>query len=514
MVSARLLLNPVAVTKTSISIIAVLALLKKKKKKNLKKKNINTNTTTTRRSISGIMMSNSSSGVSHWQWLRLLQACFGWVRRPMSTAAATKVLMAATPFVKVYLPQVSGFVGFGAADDSDYESKITLVDEQDEEEEAPPPSSSSSSSRLSAQLISSSGGTTGGGGGAAARRRRRALLIGINYNNNPKAKLGGCVNDTTFMKYCLQKNFQYKDFVMMNEDSQDPKMVPTRANILREMRALVANCQDGDHLFFHYSGHGAQEPCASAGEELDGMNETILPVDFETSGTIHDDEIYQVLIDPLPRGVKMHLIFDSCHSGTISDLPYAAILPTQAAGNGKFRWMLCQPKDMEIRKIAGEAVCFSGCEESQTSADTSLLSGGVTRTGACTYAFVQAVEENAKQPSHAQMSYGHLLARMREVIESANERARGSSSTTTTNNNLQTTNPLLQGLQQIYGAYIEAEQQHQGGRASGTTGGLNSMLMSAMISLANGSSSSPLLTQKPQVCASHAFNLATRPLDL
>ena len=84
MVSARLLLNPVAVTKTSISIIAVLALLKKKKKKNLKEKNINTNTTTTRRSISGIMMSNSSSGVSHWQWLRLLQACFGWVRRPMS----------------------------------------------------------------------------------------------------------------------------------------------------------------------------------------------------------------------------------------------------------------------------------------------------------------------------------------------------------------------------------------------------------------------------------------------
>ena len=36
----------------------------------------------------------------------------------------------------------------------------------------------------------------------------------------------------------------------------------------------------GDVLFFHFSGHGAQEEDPKGWEE-DGMNETILPVDFK-----------------------------------------------------------------------------------------------------------------------------------------------------------------------------------------------------------------------------------------
>lgn len=46
----------------------------------------------------------------------------------------------------------------------------------------------------------------------------------------------------------------------------------------------------GDVLFFHFSGHGAQQEDPNGFEE-DGMNETILPVDFEHAGMMTDDHI-------------------------------------------------------------------------------------------------------------------------------------------------------------------------------------------------------------------------------
>ena len=33
-----------------------------------------------------------------------------------------------------------------------------------------------------------------------------------------------------------------------------------------------------------------------------------------------DDEIYNLLVDPLPEGARLTALFDSCHSGTIMDL--------------------------------------------------------------------------------------------------------------------------------------------------------------------------------------------------
>ena len=35
-----------------------------------------------------------------------------------------------------------------------------------------------------------------------------------------------------------------------------------------------------------------------------------------------DDEINETIVQPLGPGVKLHAIVDSCHSGTILDLPY------------------------------------------------------------------------------------------------------------------------------------------------------------------------------------------------
>lgn len=72
---------------------------------------------------------------------------------------------------------------------------------------------------------------------------------------------------------------------------------------------------------FHFSGHGSQQRNYT-GEEVDGYDETLCPVDFETQGMLVDDEINTTLVRPLPRGARLHAIIDACHSGTVLDLPY------------------------------------------------------------------------------------------------------------------------------------------------------------------------------------------------
>jgi metacaspase-1 len=84
---------------------------------------------------------------------------------------------------------------------------------------------------------------------------------------------------------------------------------------------LVQGCLAGDSLVLHYSGHGGQQKDEN-GDEVDGFDETILPLDFEQEGVILDDEINEIIVRPLPRGVKLHAIVDACHSGTVLDLPF------------------------------------------------------------------------------------------------------------------------------------------------------------------------------------------------
>lgn len=83
----------------------------------------------------------------------------------------------------------------------------------------------------------------------------------------------------------------------------------------------------GDSLLFYFSGHGMRQR-GFHGDEIDGFDETICPVDFETNGMILDNYINQTLVRPLIQGVALHAIFDSCHSGTVLDLPFVYNITT------------------------------------------------------------------------------------------------------------------------------------------------------------------------------------------
>lgn len=75
--------------------------------------------------------------------------------------------------------------------------------------------------------------------------------------------------------------------------------------------------------FFLYLliGHGGRVRDTS-GDEDDGYDETLIPVDFMQAGQIVDDDLFDKLIKPLPANCQMTSLMDCCHSGTVLDLPY------------------------------------------------------------------------------------------------------------------------------------------------------------------------------------------------
>lgn len=220
---------------------------------------------------------------------------------------------------------------------------------------------------------------------------------------------------------------------------------------------------------------------------MSGFDSCIYPLDHERAGPIVDDEIHKRMVEFLPPGVRMTVIFgrcqyetekysssfvdsvisnamlsfmqrcqlvhmqrthtDCCHSGTGMDLPYeysadgtlkqynplkaslsslksglttgAARMDGIALATGLFRGIstllssdrarLAEAQSKQQRTSMAEVVMFSGCKDSQTSADTHIR--GVGATGAMSYAFMRALGERPQQ------TYLSLLASVRGILE-------------------------------------------------------------------------------------------------
>ncbi|KAF2211100.1 hypothetical protein CERZMDRAFT_12489, partial [Cercospora zeae-maydis SCOH1-5] len=272
--------------------------------------------------------------------------------------------------------------------------------------------------------------------------RRKALLIGINYFGQ-RGQLRGCINDVKNLSGYLNQFFNYKreDMVILTDDQQNPMSQPTKQNILRAMHWLVKDARPNDSLFFHYSGHGGQTKDLD-GDEEDGYDEVIYPVDFRQAGHIVDDEMHRIMVQPLQPGVRLTAIFDSCHSGSALDLPYIystqgvlkepnlakeagqgllGIVGSYAKGDiggmlstatGLFKKATkgddVYQKNLRTKTSPADVVMWSGSKDSQTSSDASI---GGQATGAMSWAFVTALKKNPQQ------SYVQLLNSIRDELE-------------------------------------------------------------------------------------------------
>ncbi|KAJ7115378.1 caspase domain-containing protein [Mycena epipterygia] len=231
--------------------------------------------------------------------------------------------------------------------------------------------------------------------------RRRALCIGINYRGQSH-ELRGCINDAKHVFNFLIRRAGYKaeDIVVLTDDSPHPRSQPTRQNIIDAMQWLVRDARPHDALFFHYSGHGGQTRDLD-GDEVDGYDEVIYPVDYKRHGHIVDDEMHAIMVKSLPAGCRLTAVFDSCHSGTALDLPY--IYDHRGRLKGR------QVSQRAVRRKATDAdvISLSGCKDGQTSADT--FADGMS-VGAASHAFIKAFEMQPNQ------SYREILHNIRVIL--------------------------------------------------------------------------------------------------
>ncbi|GJE85472.1 caspase family protein [Phanerochaete sordida] len=180
---------------------------------------------------------------------------------------------------------------------------------------------------------------------------KKAVLVGIHYHSfHPHHRLGSAYQDVDDIKAFLigernpaslddiadsltdtlgfdEENItELKDNVGVHDSTY-----PSKRHLTHALHGLVRDAEAGDHLVFHFSGHGSQKPDLN-GDEDDGMDEAIWPADVkpnhdlsDADGVIIDDWIKAELVDKVPEGATLTIFLDCCHSGTGADLKYSYV---------------------------------------------------------------------------------------------------------------------------------------------------------------------------------------------
>ena len=145
---------------------------------------------------------------------------------------------------------------------------------------------------------------------SAAKPKAKALSLHIGLNEVSGAAYAGwtgplaaCEFDANDMA-AIAKAKGIKPTVLLTKKG-------TRANVLAAMRSAAKALAAGDLFVMSYSGHGGQLPDVS-GEEADKQDETWCLYD----GQLIDDELYFEL-SRFKAGVRVLVLSDSCHSGTV-----------------------------------------------------------------------------------------------------------------------------------------------------------------------------------------------------
>ena len=226
----------------------------------------------------------------------------------------------------------------------------------------------------------------------STNKNKKALLIGINYTGTQNA-LNGCINDANSIKERIS-NRGFNDITIMSDLTSKKA---TKSNILEEFKNLLSNSQEGDLLFFLFSGHGTYL-IDKNDDETTGYDQCIVPCDLNI---IVDDELKSLIQTYLKPNVTLFAMFDSCFSGTVFDLKY------QYMDSLNYDNYSENNKELEAK---GNVFMISGCTDYQTSADAFINNKA---TGAMTWSLLEALKQNPNS------SWRELVKKMRDLLKAS-----------------------------------------------------------------------------------------------
>jgi hypothetical protein len=235
---------------------------------------------------------------------------------------------------------------------------------------------------------------------------KKALCVGINNYPGTQQDLNGCVNDARAWADLLVAHYDFprSDVELLLDDQA------TKANILAGIKNLLAGAQAGDVLVFTNSSHGTYVVDADS-DEPDRYDEALVPYDFRQN-LILDDELRGLFAD-LPAGVRLTVISDSCHSGSVTRLVAPAMMPPP-------RPRLLRPREFGMPDLPDDRlarlrsshrkgypqkrmkeILLSGCKSTEYSYDAQI--GGAYH-GAMTYYAVEAIQEAGYRITYAELA--------------------------------------------------------------------------------------------------------------
>jgi len=203
----------------------------------------------------------------------------------------------------------------------------------------------------------------------------KLLSIAINDYSKTKRKLKGAINDSRLWTgWFASRGWEIE--TLWNDQA-------TGQQVLAAIERLMRQAQAGDRVAIHFSGHGSQIVDAG-GDEFDSLDECYCPWDVSERGPIRDDQLFK-LFQLRPIDVRLYLIADCCHSGSLHRGPEADIryLPLNAKSESR----VASHREPAVARTAG--LLLAACREEEQAREITV---GGQSYGAFTHAALQSLQ--------------------------------------------------------------------------------------------------------------------------
>lgn len=236
---------------------------------------------------------------------------------------------------------------------------------------------------------------------------KRALLIGVwKYYKGPSYPNDLHTEpDVAAMKTILTEEFKVPEANITTITAPDDT---TKAKIEKAFAKLVSDTKPGDQVYFHYSGHGSQVPDQDGDETIDGMDETIVPSDYNprdektrADSQIRDDDLHKFIDQLLAKKPELvTMVFDCCQSGTVSRdvrLPHRGFEWEGAVPSRSVKANDVDKSGFADKQIEKNLVVISAARADQEAQET--LSDEGNPMGLLTYSLGKAFAKDRKTPT-------------------------------------------------------------------------------------------------------------------
>jgi hypothetical protein len=204
-----------------------------------------------------------------------------------------------------------------------------------------------------------------------------SLHLGLNHVNPAHyngwdGTLNACEADAHSMeRIAKSRGLKTKSFLSQHATSKA---------VIAAIKDAAASAESGDLFFLTYSGHGGQVPDTN-GDERDHKDETWVLYDRQ----LVDDELYALWARFKP-GVRIFILSDSCHSGSVTrDIAEAAI--PHVVAHGMVDTDAPRHKDMprEVEEATYEAnkELYDEIQKENPSTDKAMIGATVLLISGC-----------------------------------------------------------------------------------------------------------------------------------